>query len=90
MARPPTTRTIHERRDATVMLADISGFTALSERTDPERVTEIVNACFERLEATVHFGIAAFESGAQTIDRRALVNDESLLRFNCRPLCIYL
>ncbi len=49
MARPPTARTIHERRDATVMLADISGFTALSERTDPEHVTDIVNACFERL-----------------------------------------
>ncbi len=59
MARPPTARTIHERRDATVMLADISGFTALSERTDPEHVTDIVNACFERLEAIVlaHGGI---------------------------------
>src|SRR3989442_1353779 len=59
MPAPPADRPIHERADATVMLADISGFTALSEKLDPERVTDIVNACFERLEAIVlaHGGI---------------------------------
>jgi class 3 adenylate cyclase/tetratricopeptide (TPR) repeat protein len=59
MPAPPADRPIHERPDATVMLADISGFTALSEKLDPERVTDIVNACFERLEAIVlaHGGI---------------------------------
>jgi class 3 adenylate cyclase len=52
-------RTVHEQRWGTVMLADISGFTALSERLDPEDVTRIINACFERLEAVVlaHGGI---------------------------------
>ena len=42
-----------ERRIATVMFADISGFTALSEKLDPERVTEVMNGCFQRLEAVV-------------------------------------
>ena len=40
-------------RRATVMFADISGFTALGERLDPERVISIVNGCFERLETIV-------------------------------------
>ena len=42
-----------ERRVATVMFADISGFTAMSERLDPEEVTAVVNRCFEALEAAV-------------------------------------
>lgn len=48
-----------ERRDATVMFADISGFTALSEKLDPEEVTGVMNRCFEKLESVVfaHGGI---------------------------------
>lgn len=44
---------------ATVMLADISGFTALSEKLDPEEVTRVMNGCFARLETIVfaHGGI---------------------------------
>lgn len=38
-----------ERKLVTVMFADISGFTALSERTDPEQVRALVNACFSWL-----------------------------------------
>jgi class 3 adenylate cyclase len=38
-----------ERRVATVLFADISGFTSLSERLDPEEVTEIMNACFDAM-----------------------------------------
>jgi class 3 adenylate cyclase/tetratricopeptide (TPR) repeat protein len=47
-----------ERRQATVMFADISGFTAMSERLDPEEVTDIINACFALLEraAQAHGG----------------------------------
>jgi class 3 adenylate cyclase len=41
-------------RHATVMFADISGFTALGERLDPEQVIGIVNGCFERLEEIVY------------------------------------
>ena len=36
------------------MFADISGFTALGERLDPEEVIGIINGCFERLEAIVY------------------------------------
>ncbi len=35
-----------ERRIATIMFADISGFTAMSEKMDPEDVTLLMNECF--------------------------------------------
>lgn len=38
-----------ERKLVTVMFADISGFTALSERLDPEQVRALINACFSWL-----------------------------------------
>jgi class 3 adenylate cyclase/tetratricopeptide (TPR) repeat protein/regulation of enolase protein 1 (concanavalin A-like superfamily) len=38
-----------ERKLVTVMFADLSGFTALAERLDPEAVRETMNACFEHL-----------------------------------------
>jgi len=50
---PPHGKRDTEHRHATVMFADISGFTALSERLDPEEVTTIINGCFERLESVV-------------------------------------
>lgn len=43
-----------ERRQVTVLLADVSGFTAMSERLDPEEVREIMDAAFEVIEDTVH------------------------------------
>jgi class 3 adenylate cyclase len=42
-----------ERRHATIVFADVSGFTTLSERLDPEVVTELMNGCFARMEAAV-------------------------------------
>ena len=41
------------------MFADLSGFTAISEKLDPEEVTGFINTCFERLESIVlaHGGI---------------------------------
>src|SRR5262245_49982947 len=46
-----------ERRQVTVLFADISGFTAMSEKLDPEDVTAAMNACFEMLEEAVrHHG----------------------------------
>lgn len=38
-----------ERKPVTILFADISGFTPLSERMDPESVRDLVNACFEHL-----------------------------------------
>ena len=43
-----------ERRQVTVVFADIAGFTSLAERLDPEEVHTIVDACFERITAEVH------------------------------------
>jgi class 3 adenylate cyclase/tetratricopeptide (TPR) repeat protein len=42
-----------ERRQATVLFADISGFTAMSEKLDPEAVTDVVNRCFRALDGIV-------------------------------------
>jgi class 3 adenylate cyclase/tetratricopeptide (TPR) repeat protein len=38
-----------ERRVATVLFADLVGFTTLSEQRDPEQVKNLVDSCFERL-----------------------------------------
>jgi class 3 adenylate cyclase/tetratricopeptide (TPR) repeat protein len=43
-----------ERRIATVVFADLVGFTTFSETADPEHVKEIVDRCFERLAADVN------------------------------------
>lgn len=42
-----------ERKQVTVMFADIAGFTAMSEKLDAEEVRSIINACFEELGAVV-------------------------------------
>src|SRR3974390_519204 len=38
-----------ERRIATVLFADLVGFTTLSETRDPEQVKNLVDACFQLL-----------------------------------------
>ncbi len=38
-----------ERKQVTVMFADISGFTTMDEKLDPEEVRCMINGCFERL-----------------------------------------
>ncbi len=43
-----------ERRIATVMFADISGFTAMSEKMDPEQVTCTMNDCFCMMEECIN------------------------------------
>ena len=43
-----------ERRQVTVLFADLAGFTALASKLDPEDVHAIVDACFERITAEVH------------------------------------
>src|SRR4051812_37687839 len=43
-ARPPAAPP-EERRWATVLFADLSGFTALSEQMDPEDVRELAQRC---------------------------------------------
>ena len=51
-----------DRRLVTVMFADISGFTAMSEKMDPEMVTDIMNECF-------HFMGECIEQHGGTIDK---------------------
>ncbi|MBI4569370.1 MAG: tetratricopeptide repeat protein [Planctomycetes bacterium] len=42
-------RLFDERKTCTVLFADVSGYTALSERLDPESVWRLMNRCFEGL-----------------------------------------
>jgi len=43
-----------ERKQVTVLFADVAGFTTLAEQLDPEVVHEIINHCFEGITAEVH------------------------------------
>ena len=43
-----------ERKQVTVLFADVVGFSALSEQLDPEAVHVVMDGCFERLSALVH------------------------------------
>jgi class 3 adenylate cyclase len=46
-----------ERRWVTVMFADLSGFTALSERSDPEEIRSMVDGCMREMgEVVQRFG----------------------------------
>jgi hypothetical protein len=40
-----------ERRQVTVLFADVANFTTLAEQLDPEVVHEIIDGCFERSTA---------------------------------------
>ena len=51
---PDRTRLAGRRQHVTVLFADICGFTALSERLDPERVLNILNEFFGLLTEVTH------------------------------------
>ncbi len=42
-----------QRKQVTVLFADVSGFTAMSESMDPEEVSEMMNALWERLDTAI-------------------------------------
>ncbi|NTV88835.1 MAG: AAA family ATPase [Clostridiales bacterium] len=42
------------RKKVAVIFADVSGFTALSEKLDPEEVREIINECFNYITSPVY------------------------------------
>lgn len=50
---PDDPKRAQERRHATVIFADISGFTAMSEKLDPEDVTDVMNGCFSMIERII-------------------------------------
>jgi class 3 adenylate cyclase/tetratricopeptide (TPR) repeat protein len=47
--RPPAAALPEERRQVTVLFADISGYTAMAEQMDPEAVKTLVDRCMRRL-----------------------------------------
>lgn len=69
---PQEPKSLDERKLVTVMFADLSGFTALSEKLDPERVKEIMNGCFNVL-------VPIIERYGGTIDK--FIGDEIMALF---------
>jgi class 3 adenylate cyclase len=61
-----------ERKLVTVMFADLSGYTAMAEKMDPERAHDLLNQCFEELVPIV-------EKHGGTIDK--FVGDEIMALF---------
>lgn len=43
-----------ERKNVTVLFTDISGFTKMSEKLDPEEVIDILNNCFDKLTEIIY------------------------------------
>ena len=43
-----------ERRQVTILFADIAGYTSLAEQLDPEEVHQLIDRCFELITAEVH------------------------------------
>jgi len=42
-----------ERKEVTVLFADLVGYTPLAERVEPSQLVEILNGCFERLSGAI-------------------------------------
>src|SRR5688500_2433363 len=61
VASPDALQRAADRRQVTVLFADVSGFTALAERLDPEEVRAFQNALFEMLAQAItrHGGFVA-------------------------------
>src|SRR5438874_8599361 len=64
--------TTDERKVVTIMFVDVSGFTALSEKLDPEKVRELTNACFGWL-------VPVLQKYGGTIDK--FIGDEIMALF---------
>jgi len=61
-----------ERKPVTIIFADISGFTAMSERLDPEQVRKMMNTCFDHL-------VPVIEKYEGTVDK--FIGDEIMALF---------
>ena len=57
-------RTPEQRKQATILFADLSGYTAMSETMDAEEVSEVMNALWQRIDAAIveHGGRIEVES----------------------------
>ena len=67
-ASPDVGRSEGERKFATVLVAGVADFAALSERLDPEALHDLVTACFERLVLSIEpYGGTVDRSGSDAI-----------------------
>ncbi|HEC77924.1 MAG TPA: hypothetical protein ENI34_02125, partial [candidate division WOR-3 bacterium] len=45
---------MRENRLATILYADLTGFTKLTATLGPEKITELVNECFKIIDKIIH------------------------------------
>ena len=57
----PSARASGERRLVTVLFLDLSGFSGLCERRDPEQVTAVLNALFAEIVEVVELEVVELE-----------------------------
>ena len=50
----PTLRVLQQRKLVTVLFADVSGFTAMSETMDHEIVNDVINSLWTRVDKAIH------------------------------------
>jgi len=70
--KSPSVNIEGERKNVTVLFADISGFTTISERLDPEDIQEILNTVFDIVSKSS-------EKYGGTIDK--FIGDEAMILF---------
>ena len=94
VASPDALYRAADRRQVTVLFADVSGFTALAERLDPEEVRAFQNALFEMLAQAItrhggfvakFLGDAAWPSSGRRSRTRTIRSGRSTARWLCGP-----
>ena len=85
-----------ERKQVTVLFADVSGFTSISERLDPEEVHQLMNRAFElsmgevhRYEGTLNqfLGDGVMASSAPPLPTRTTRNGLCMRLWACSASC---
>src|SRR5437868_8593860 len=72
LAQLASSTDVEERKIVTILFADVSGFTALAEKLDPEEVRALINACFDQL-------VPAVQKYGGTVDK--FIGDEVMALF---------
>jgi len=83
-------------KQVTVLFADITGFTTISERMDAEQICDMMDSVWKQLDAIIlehggmidkHLGDGVMAFGGQKRPGRMTLNAPSSLHWRCKKLC---